>query len=46
MELVSFLSSLNKGTGRTRVIDKEGKVIMEHYNPYGGLGVDFVVHHI
>lgn len=41
MELVSFLNSLNKGKGRTRVIDKEGKVIREHYNPYGGLSIDF-----
>lgn len=41
MELVSFLNSWNRGKGRTRVIDKEGNVIREHYNPYGGTSIDF-----
>lgn len=41
MELVSFLNSWNRGKGRTRVIDKEGNVIREHYNPYGGISIDF-----
>jgi len=41
MELASFLNSWNKGKGKIRVIDREGKVIREHYNPYGGISIDF-----
>ena len=41
MELECFLKSWNRGKGRTRVIDKEGKVVREHYNSYGGISIDF-----
>ena len=42
MDIKKFVKQRYKGEGRTRVIDKDGKVIVEQYDDYGGLSIDWV----
>jgi hypothetical protein len=42
MEISEFLKKWKIGEGRTRIINDEGKVIFEIYDPYGGTSVDWV----
>ena len=42
MEISAFLKSWNQGEGRFRVIDDNGTVIKDYYDPYGGVSVDWI----
>jgi len=42
MDLKTFVKKRHQGEGRTRVIDKDGKVIEEKYYDYGGISIDWV----
>ena len=42
MEIKAFLKRWNQGEGRFRVIDDNGTVILDHYDPYGGVSVDWI----
>ena len=42
MDIRTFVKKRHQGEGRTRVIDKDGKVIVEKYDDYGGVSIDWV----
>ena len=42
MEISQFVKKWNMGEGCTRIINDEGKVIFEIYDPHGGTSVDWV----
>ena len=42
MDIRTFVKKRHQGEGRTRVIDKDGKVIVEKYDDYGGISIDWV----
>ena len=42
MEIKAFLKRWNQGEGRFRVIDDNGTVIKDYYDPYGGVSVDWI----
>ena len=42
MDIRTFVKKRHQGEGRTRVIDKDGKVIVEKYDDYGGISKDWV----
>ena len=42
MEIKAFLKRWNQGEGRFRVIDDNGTVILDYYDPYGGVSVDWI----
>ncbi|MGC6421648.1 MAG: hypothetical protein ACON47_10690 [Flavobacteriaceae bacterium] len=42
MKIEQFIKKWNMGEGCTRIINDEGKVVFEMYDPYGGTSVDWV----
>ena len=42
MEIKAFLKRWNQGEGRSRIIDDQGSVIRDNYDPYGGVSVDWI----
>ena len=42
MDIRTFVKKRHQGEGRTRLIDKNGKVIEEEYDDYGGISIDWV----
>ena len=42
MVIDQFIKKWNMGEGCTRIINNEGKVIFEIYDPSGGVSVDWV----
>lgn len=42
MEISAFLKRWNQGEGRSRIIDDQGSVISDNYDPYGGVSVDWI----
>ena len=42
MDIKTFVKRRHQGEGRTRVIDENGKVIIEKYDDYGGISIDWV----
>ena len=42
MEIKAFLKRWNQGEGRSRIIDDQGSVISDNYDPYGGVSVDWI----
>ena len=42
MKLEVFVKNWQRGDGRTRVINSEGEVVAEHFDPSGGDSIDFV----
>ena len=42
MDIKTFVKQRHQGEGRTRVIDENGKVIIEKYDDYGGISIDWV----
>jgi hypothetical protein len=42
VELEKFVKNWQRGDGRTRVINSEGEIVAEHYDPSGGDSIDFV----
>ena len=42
MDLEKFIKNRQMGDGRTRVINSEGEIVAEHFDPSGGDSIDFV----
>ena len=42
MDLEHFIKKRQLGEGITRVYDKNGDLIEEHFDEYGGISIDFV----
>ena len=42
MKIEQFIKKWNMGEGCTRIINDEGKVVFEIYDPYGSTSVDWV----
>ena len=42
MKLEVFVKNWQRGDGRTRVINLEGEIVAEHFDPSGGDSIDFV----
>ena len=42
MDLEEFIKKRQFGDGITRVFDKDGVLVAEHFDEYGGLSIDFI----
>ena len=42
MDIKTFVKQRHQGEGRTRVIDENGKVIIENFINHGGISIDWI----
>ena len=42
IDIKKFVKNWQTGNGVQRVIDNEGTIVNEHYNPDGGISVDCI----